>query len=211
MTLLAAIFLTAILGFLIASSGKKYNADKKRFDSFLQREMEANYTRKKEIEADYFYTADLSGLPFHDYPAEKTKLIKTQQSVKTQAGKKMLHFDQKKTNLELKLGYGIANLDNIIMYEENYNAYIRALTNWAEELLADQNLDDAVSVLEESVRLGSELSKSYSMLAKAYTIRDDRYKLDGLYTAAQNNIALNPVTKDRILASINELRGNNQT
>ena len=136
-------------------------------DKFLEEESKANSARRREVEPEFFYTPRLDFLPLRDNA--EGEIEKRQNQVRKCAESTMVHFPKKMTNLELKTAYGVANLEKVTGYEENYNRYILSLVEWAEALLKNGDTEDAVRILEKAVELGSEFRKTYLHLADYYT------------------------------------------
>ena len=154
-------------------------AERKRLDKVRQSTQDmidddeaANQARHRDITEDFFYTPNLANLPIEQYSeAEMAKPVAPfmwQQKVLAAAEKKMLRFDRQYSNVELKQMFGPANLDNVAKYEENFSNFIHATRHWAEALVAADRRSEARKVLVESVRAGSELSQTYTLLADIY-------------------------------------------
>jgi len=171
--------LTALaITFLVVRSSrhsKRIDEIKRRF---LEEEEAANLVRKKEIDPELFYTADLSTLPA--LPENDTAQVE-------RASKRlMIYFKEPITNLELKKQYGVMQMDIIAQYEENFNEYLKALTKWAGSIMADSP-DDAIKILELVVSLGGEFRDTYRHSADIYAARGDEAALDALLRAAGEN------------------------
>ena len=138
-------------------------------DKYLQSDQEANTARSRDVEPEYFYAPDLSALPG-----------KKPEAVIKCAEQTMVYFPKKMTNIELKSAYGVANLEKVTGYEENYNRYISSLVKWADDLLEDGKESDAISILKTTVELGSEFRKGYMNLADYYTKKADANGLNHL-------------------------------
>ena len=154
----------------------------------LEDDMNANYTRSRDIEADKFFTPDFSVLPIRS--TAKGAILQKQEMVIGSASKKMVYFSKQMSNIELKSRYGLATLDKITSYEENYTRYISALISWAEALLDNgghEQKKDAIAILENTVSLGSDYRKTYKLLADHYVENADvkglDYLLDGIRSA----------------------------
>ena len=154
----------------------------------LEGDMNANYTRSRDIEPDKFFTPDLSVLPIRD--TARGIVLKKQEMVIGSASKKMVFFSRQMSNIELKSKYGLATFDKITSYEENYTRYISALISWAEVLLDDGGYEqkkDAIIILENTISLGSDYRKTYKLLADYYIGNADvkglDYLLEGIRTA----------------------------
>ena len=147
-------------------------------DKYLDEDQKSNAARSRDVEPEYFYTPDLTKLPLRNATdatditdaTDKTGEIKKKQDqLVSICDRLMIRFPKKMTNVELKNAYGVANLEKISGYEENYNQYVAALVEWAEALLENGQEANAIKILETTVELGSELRKGYMYLADYYT------------------------------------------
>jgi len=178
------VMIIAATGFFVIRRAFRGRYEKR--DRYLQEEMEANTARRRDVEEEFYYKPEVSRLPFqHNADGE---IEKKQNEVKSMAERKMILFPQKMTNLELKRSYGLANLEIITGYEENYNRYIKALVDWAD-VLYEHNKKDAVKILEISVEMNSEFRKSYIGLADYYAEHRDAERLNYLLDKVAENFA----------------------
>ena len=184
--------------FLAVLNHRHSRGTKKVLRRFLDEEQEANTVRRKEIEPELFYEANLSGLP--DLPDGDPH------SVKRSAGRKMIRFDTPKTNLELKKKYGPSQIDTIVQYEENYSEYLRALTNWGTALSKEEKTDDALIVLKLAVSLGVEMRGPYKLLADIYANKRDSRGFDELEKLAGSNHFRDNTVRTHILEYIKSKR-----
>ena len=173
-------------------------AERKRQDKIRQNTQDmidaddaANQSRHKDIGEEFFYKPNLADLPVAQYSEEDMKKpvpsYMWQTKVVAAAEKKMLRFDRQYSNVELKQMFGPSNLDNVAKYEENFTNFIHTLRFWAEALISSNRHTDAQRVLEESVKAGSELSQSYTLLADIYKQSDDINALKKLLAMAQSS------------------------
>lgn len=186
----------AISAFFLLSRrhSKKQEEIKARF---FEEEEAANSVRKKDIEPELFYTPDLSVLP--PLPPDDPHQIERA------AKRTMLRFPQPMTNLELKKNYGLAQMDIIAQYEENFSEYLKALTKWGVAT-ATENPADALTILETVAALGGEFRDTYKTAADIYAARGDSEKLDALFTRAEENYFRDPSIKRQILDYIETKR-----
>jgi len=173
-------------------------AERKRQDKVRQNTQDmidaddaANSARHKDICEEFFYEPNLSNLPIAQYDDEDMKKpvasYMWQAKVLAAAEKKMLRFDRQYSNVELKQMFGPSNLDNVAKYEENFTNFIHAMRHWAESLInADKHIE-AQKVLEQSVKAGSELSQSYTLLADIYHQSGNLSALKELSATAQTS------------------------
>jgi argininosuccinate lyase len=184
---------SAILYLAISGSrhSKKQDEIKRRF---LEEEDEANRVRKKEIDPDLFYTADLSALP--EIPeSDPHQIIRC-------AKRKMIHFTEPISNLELKKKYGQTQMDIIAQYEENFSEFLKSLTKWAESLM-EENQSDALLILETVVAHGGEFRDAYKLSADIYVEKNDKSGMDALLAQTEKNHFKDPSIRRQILEYIN--------
>lgn len=171
---------------LVKKSSKDY---KKRKNEYIDRERQASFSRAKAIEQSRYIIPNIQKFPIiQEYEVRSEKEIEAyniQKSVLEKAQKTMAHFSE--TNLELKQMYGIANLESIIQYEENYSAFIHKLNLWAKALIDADKKKDAIKVLEEGINLGMDFSKSFIQLADLYKEDNNLPALTNLYKIAEQN------------------------
>ncbi len=106
-----------------------------------------------------------------------------------------------KTNTELKLEYGAANLTELTAYDENFTNYIVYLNTLGEALMRSDRIQDATWVLEYAIGIGSDISFSYVNLASIYTQTERPEKIDELYKLAEN---INSLSKENIIQKLDE-------
>ena len=184
--------------------------DKGNIQSFIYDEQQANFSKKHEIPGKMFFTPDISRLPIRDYPnTEKFKTVaRRQELVINDSKKRMINSSQNITNRDLKSSYGAVNLDIFTAGEENFMSYIHRLNSWAEELISLHSLDDAETVLLESIKSHSDVSKSYTLLADVYAERKKTEELLELQRIVENSeLAL----RSKILGHIIETRARLKT
>lgn len=163
------IFVSATISIQIMLRRNK-NGFKNSVDKFMETEKLADKTYKRNFTDFPYIYPDKNVLPFKQYedkPEFKT-IIKKQSTCRKKSELEMIYFEDEYSNTDLKLNYGKNNLDKITLLEEHYNSYIRSLLDWAEELLRLENKKDARIVLEEAVRMNSDVSRIYMHLADIY-------------------------------------------
>ena len=172
-----------IMNLIMRSRGRHY---KKEFNDYLEAEQKANFAPKQAIDEALFFHPDLNKYPLWNIDSENEPLLaKAQETVIHKASLKMLHFDPPRTNLELKMAFGLANLENITLFEEHYNQFMRALVDWAEALKTAGNDGHMEQVLLAAIQDGCDLSKAYTMLADFYDDKRDKKALNDLHDSLQ--------------------------
>lgn len=174
-------FVIIFHAFLRSTKKESYRQTKK----FLDDEEASNNVRKKPIGEDSFFVPDLTVLPIKEYTAEETEkfpVAASRQKKLIEASKnKMIRFKEPKSNRDIKFQFGTTSIETIAQYEENYSRYMYALLNWAESLIEAGNPEEARQILSASIEQGSEISKSYTLLADIYFQNKDKPKMEELY------------------------------
>ena len=176
---------------LVISSRKHRRKQEEINKRFFEAENAANQVRKKELEQELYYVADLSRLP--EIPeSDPHKVLRASK-------RPMIYFRQPLTNLELKQMYGLAQMEIIAQHEENFNEYLKSLTNWANELVESGQETDAIFVLDYAISLGAEFRNTYKLAADLYTKREDIHNLDYLVDKINRNHFHDPTIRQHVL------------
>ena len=201
----AAIFWLAVAFLLILNFSSRRH--KQNLAKFLSDERDANLSRKKPIDPDAFIVPELKNLPILTNGSHIGSLsYEKQQIAIIFSSKPMIHFREKKTNLEIKRAFGVSNLELVSEYEENFDRYCGFMVDWASALIAEENFFAAEKVLLESIKTGSELTKSYTLLADLYFLQKKHDKLDELLVMASNKNFYDGRNNIKINEHINKMR-----
>jgi hypothetical protein len=106
------------------------------------------------------------------------------------------------TNTDLKLEYGTANITVLSEYDLHYTNLVTLLQKIAELLHQDGEDLLAIKVLEFAVDTGTDVSKSYYLLASLYKEVGETDKIDTLIEKAGN---LKSLLKDSIVQKLREV------
>ena len=87
------------------------------------------------------------------------------------------------SNTDLKLQYGVANLEILSEYDDNYTTCICLLQEYAEQL-SQYNPSAAILVLESAVQMESDISNTFLLLAQLYNQEGEIGKMKELYEKA---------------------------
>lgn len=179
-------FLTlCILFVLILAHFRRKNdaAQAKVEEEFWNREYESNSARRRDISELDYITIPVEKLPL-DLDTDASRRIRSL------AGEKMLDLSSY-TNTDLKLKYGVANLETLSGYENNYVELEKSLDSYASELLDLGRTPDAVSILEYAVSIGSDVGHTYLTLAGLYHDAGESAKIRELIVQAKEHASLN--------------------
>ena len=194
----AVLIICAVIAY---NKRKSDRAVKKASDSFWDKEREANLTRRKDISHLPYITVPYESLPLDELPEseEYTAAVRRLQSL---SGKQILDLSGR-TNTDLKLAYGAANLPLLMECDQNYLVLIRTLSRMAGLLTDAGKYDAAEAILTFALDIGSTIRSDFEQLAGIYGKRWDYQKLDALIARAER---LETSTKASLLASLQEIK-----
>lgn len=186
---LTSVMVFAIFSFLFMMLVKRSRRrTDQKMSQFWQQETAANQVRKQDISTlDYVYIP-LETLPFG--VGQTSEVERLEGIIRDLDTKQIVNLSQY-TNTELKLKYGVANLDILSACDERFTTLIRTLYQWSCLLLNSGHLDAAIQVAEYSIDIGSDISGCYYMLADYYNSIQDATALNRLRESADKLTGLN--------------------
>ena len=160
---------TLILIMLIRYKSKKHDRQSgMRIDEFLQRELEANTTRKKDISGLPYLIADISRLPdLAGCPDPDGEIAAARKALARLDGTKLLNLSGI-SNTDLKLTYGAANFPVLSECDSHYTAYTRGLQRLGSLLFDAGDNERAALALEYAVELTTDIRATYRLLGAIY-------------------------------------------
>lgn len=162
---------------------------------FWEREHAANLTRRQ----------DISGLDYISIPLEKFPLnlnTESEQTLRQLADEKILNLTGI-SNTDLKMQYGVANLEALTAYDENFTKLVQVLTTYSSELLDAGQPEQARIVLEYAVSIHADAKAIYVTLAKLYLASDEADRIADLITSAEG---LNSISRSGIVDALKALQ-----
>lgn len=170
---------------------------KKEEESFWERENRANSVRKQPLDSLNYISVPFEKLPLDsDYDNDTIReCINTINSLKDS---KIVNLNGI-TNTDLKLQYGVANLQVLSEYDQNYTTYVKTLSIWGEELFKAEHIPEAVTVLETGISAGSDIKNNFILLADIYSSQKEYDKIEELIKRAE---ALSSITRNGILKEL---------
>lgn len=168
---------------------------------FWAREQEANSTRRKPLD-----DLDFIRIPFEDLPLDTLSDDVTVQNhvntIRSLADTPIVNLTGY-TNTDLKLQYGAANITALIQYDQSYTLLASTLQCWADALLERGAETEAIIVMEFAVTTGTDVSRTYTLLADAYLRRNAPEKLEELAKTASS---LRSSNRSQIIRKLEERR-----
>lgn len=164
-------------------------------EQFWEREHQANFTRKQDISNLNYITIPLDKFPL-------TLNTDEEQALQDLANKRILNLTGI-SNTDLKLQYGVSNLELLTEYDNNFTLLVNALRTYAKELM-DAGLEvDARNVLEFAVSIRADSKHIYLMLANLYRSSNESDKISNLIASAEK---LNSISKNSIIHALQALQ-----
>ena len=145
---------------------------------FWDRELAANNTRKQDITKLDYITIPSDMIPQNLH-------TETEQALVELSSKKMLNLINQ-TNTDLKLKYGVANLEELSKYEENFTRYIALIPVYANELIDAGQKESAIALLELAVAQHADSCLIYALLAEQYIQNGNSDKVQDLMEQAKS-------------------------
>ncbi len=181
---------------------KKIDNDK---EDFYERERRANSTLAKDISNIKYLTVPLDKWPIGQIDDPDIKAIEDR--LKALSDKDILNLTHK-TNTDLKEEYGVPNFDKMQQVGDNFNDLTVAIVDYANELMLHNMYDEAITVLEYGIVIGTDMSNNYTMLADCYAYKNQPRRIETLRTQAEN---YEGIMRSSILKHLDELLENNTT
>lgn len=184
---------------------KSTRSGSERSKKYWEREQKANSTRKQDISSLNYIKWDDSlpaidnSLTLADILNNSPEALKAYNNIQTLKTEPMLNLSEY-SNTDLKLKYGVANLDTLTQYEDNYTSFIKSLSELGHILIEHKDISDATAFLEYAVRIGSDIRLTYTDLYALYSEAENASKIRQLRQYAS---IIKSVNKDLIVSAIN--------
>ncbi len=165
-------------------------------DEFWAKEREAKITPAKDISNLRYITIPIEKFPLNFSTDEK--VIEIENELKELSTHRLLNLTGV-TNTELKITYGAPNFETMSKIGDDFDRMCVLLNKYSEALYEADRIDDVISVLEFAVGVGTDVSESYTLLAKCYRAKEMNEKLDMLKNQVEQSRLL---LKESILHKI---------
>ena len=184
----------AVLFIIVFTIGSRKNTaeQQKVQEAYWQREREANNVRKQDLSK-----LNYINIPLHDFPMDLHADCEI--TLRELSEKKIVNLTGY-SNTDLKLEYGVANLETLSEYDSNFATLVTALADYSRLLLEANRTDDAKKVLEYAVSVQADSIYIYTTLAQIYHNSGEDDKIADLITSAED---LKSISKITILENLN--------
>lgn len=184
----------AVLFIIVFTIGSRKNTaeQEKVQEAYWQREREANLVRKQDLDG-----LDYINIPLQDFPMDLHADCET--TLRELSEKKIVNLTGY-SNTDLKLEYGVANLETLSRYDSNFATLVAALAEYSRLLLEADRAGEAQKVLEYAVSVQADSIYIYTTLAKIYHNAGEDEKIADLISSAEG---LKSISKNTILEDLN--------
>lgn len=159
-------------------------------DDFWSQEATANATPPANLNNLNYITIPLDTFPLNF--SHEENILSMEAQLRELSTKPMLNLTGK-TNTELKLTYGVSNLEKMIEIGENFDTLTILLKDYAKALLDHKMIAEAITVLEFGAGIGTDISQHYIMLGECYKSLDKTDKIAHLMEKiSRSNLLLGP-------------------
>ena len=189
-------FIIVILSVFSLLRNRSTRTYQEKQNAFWEKERQANSVRKKDISNLDYIQIPLDTFPIGKYSDEE--LLSAENTLVELSGQKILNLSGI-SNTDLKLMYGVANLNALSEYDFNYTVLARATMAYGKRLAELEHPKDAIAVLEFGIQCHTDVSANYTLLAKLYQQTGQAEKIHHLVQSAQS---LDSLMKNYILREL---------
>ncbi len=193
--------LTLILvGWIYYQKNRSERTTTQSTEAFWEKERKANTTRKKDISTLNYISVPLNQLPFPETHQEEIDDI--QKYLYHLASTKIVNFTGR-SNTDLKLEYGAANINFLMEYDKNYLELVRSLYRYGKLLYEHGRVDEAAAVLDYALSIKTDISANYTLLATIYKEKNEIDRINHVISCAEQ---LSSMTKKALLSNLMAIR-----
>ncbi len=177
---------------------KQRNSNVSAENNFWQEETRANSVRRVSLDDLNYITIPSDTLPVH-LLQEDPAVAECVKFLGSLSGQRIVNLTGY-SNTELKLKYGTANITLLSEYDQNYTLLVTTLQKWADLLYNAGYVEETLQILEFALSTGTDISKTYYMLADIYRSKGQQARIQDLIEAAENLRSINRSVIVRTLA-----------
>ena len=163
----------------------------KVMEEFWNKELRANNVRKQDISQMHYIKLPVEELLAHiNHPLEDALRALSEEPILNLTGI---------SNTDLKLQYGVANLETLSQYDTNFATLVTTLADYSKLLLEKDMVEDAKKVLKYGVSIDADSIYIYTTLASLYEETGDTDSIMELISSAEH---LKSISKASILEKL---------
>ncbi len=175
-------------------------------DSFWQKESDANSVRKQPLDNEHYITIPenlLINNLWKNHPEDDT-LLSLSDTLASLMDKRILNLTGM-TSTDIKLKYGVANLNEVTTYDDNFTLMAKTIAEYGQKLMELENTNAAILVFQFGIDSLTDISSNYKYLAQLYKANGQPEKIDSLIDTASK---LDSLMKNSIIKTLNEIKEN---
>lgn len=196
------IFFCLLIIFCVWLSYELRKSDKigrKQADEFWQREHDSNFVRKQSTDNLVRVVYD-DTLVYHD-DCDNEELLSLERKIQDTFSHEIINLTGI-TNTELKLQYGMANLDYLSECDGYFTRLSTQLMEWANLLYNLGYKEDCKNVLDYAIACKVDVSDIYILRGTMFLENED---YDGISELIDNALLLPTIKKDSIALKLNAM------
>lgn len=193
-------FLTAFIIFGLVLAHSRHRTTRlqaRKSEEFWKREAKANSIRKVSLDCLDYITIPLNLLEIPNADEELSAMLEELKALSTE---KILNLTGK-TNTDLKLEYGTANLTFLTNCDQRFTHLARLLNKIGQYLYDHNDMENSLKYLEFAIECNTDISSTYILLKKLYIARNEYAKIDNLLKTAES---LDSLMKKTIIRHLSE-------
>lgn len=175
----------------------------KQSKEFWDLEQKANFTRKQNTD-DLVRITLPDTLIFHP-DSTNTELAAIEDKIKDTCSHEIINLTGI-SNTELKLKYGLANLDYLSECDGYFTRLVCQLKEWSKLLYKQDLINDCCKVLDFAISINADVTDIYLLRAKIYLADNDS---DGVNHLIECAARLNTIRKNSIMDKLSQLLSDN--
>lgn len=204
--MISPLFTTIVLvaGFIWVYMKMSSRNPDKNIEDFLEKERLSNSVRKQPLDNLDYINVNIDDFVIPE-AAMNERVNDLYDSIKLLSKSKIVNFTGV-TNTELKLTYGVANLNTLTEYDQNFTTLCRSTYDLAIELNNQGFKSEAEAILSKGIEYGTDISGNYLMLADLYIERGSAASILNLIKSADN---IRSLTKESTIEKLKEKLSSN--
>lgn len=204
--MISPLFTTIVLvaGFIWVYMKMSSRNPDKNIEDFLEKERLSNSVRKQPLDNLDYINVNIDDFVIPE-TAMNERVNDLYDSIKLLSESKIVNFTGV-TNTELKLTYGVANLNTLTEYDQNFTTLCRSIYDLAIELNNQGFKSEAEAILSKGIEYGTDISGNYLMLADLYIERGSAASILNLIKSADN---IRSLTKESTIEKLKEKLSSN--
>lgn len=192
--------IVVVAGFIFVFMKITFEKPDNGIRSFFEKERRANTTRPRPLDDLPFIKVPVDSIPSPEN-AVNERCASLTQEIKLLSERKIVNLTGI-SNTDLKLSYGAANLPILSEYDQNFTSLCKAIFDLGCEYKNAGHPDEAISVFNVGISVGTDISGNYTTLAEMYAEKGLYVEIQRLINCAGN---MRSLTKNSTIAKLQNI------